>query len=30
MRADRIRAALADDKIVLVAGFQGVSADTTT
>jgi aspartate kinase len=32
VRADRIRAALADGKVVLVAGFQGVSteADVTT
>src|SRR4051794_25093018 len=32
VRADRIRSALDDDKIVLVAGFQGVStaADVTT
>src|SRR5436305_3047032 len=32
VRADRIRAALDDGKIVLVAGFQGVStsADVTT
>src|SRR5277367_1926961 len=32
VRADRIRAALADDAIVLVAGFQGVSTanDVTT
>jgi aspartate kinase len=32
VRADRIRAALGEDKIVLVAGFQGVStaADVTT
>jgi len=28
VRADRIRAGLADDKIVLVAGFQGVSGDS--
>ncbi|HEY8000742.1 MAG TPA: aspartate kinase [Solirubrobacterales bacterium] len=28
VRADRIRAALAEDKIVLVAGFQGVSGDS--
>ncbi len=28
VRADRIRAALADDRIVLVAGFQGVSGDS--
>jgi aspartate kinase len=28
VRADRIRAALTDDRIVLVAGFQGVSGDS--
>ncbi len=28
VRADRIREALTDDKIVLVAGFQGVSGDS--
>jgi aspartate kinase len=28
VRADRIRAALAEDRIVLVAGFQGVSGDS--
>jgi aspartate kinase len=28
VRADRIRAALGDDRIVLVAGFQGVSGDS--
>ena len=28
VRADRIRAALAQDRIVLVAGFQGVSSDS--
>jgi aspartate kinase len=28
VRADRIRAGLADDRIVLVAGFQGVSGDS--
>ncbi|MGH2925145.1 MAG: aspartate kinase [Solirubrobacterales bacterium] len=28
VRADRIREALTDDKIVLVAGFQGVSSDS--
>ena len=28
VRADRIRDALAEDRIVLVAGFQGVSGDT--
>jgi aspartate kinase len=28
VRADRIRAALAEDNIVLVAGFQGVSTDS--
>ena len=28
VRADRIKEALADDKIVLVAGFQGVSSDS--
>ena len=28
VRADRIREALADDRIVLVAGFQGVSGDS--
>ena len=28
VRADRIHAALADDRIVLVAGFQGVSGDS--
>jgi aspartate kinase len=28
VRADRIKEALADDKIVLVAGFQGVSTDS--
>ena len=27
VRADRIRAALDEDRIVLVAGFQGVSGD---
>ena len=30
VRAERIREALTDDKIVLVAGFQGVSATATT
>jgi len=28
VRADRIRAALEDDRVVLVAGFQGVSGDS--
>src|SRR6202007_2562727 len=29
VRADRIMAALGEDRIVLVAGFQGVSADSS-